>query len=846
MLDDAETGRSGPQGLFSALAEPQLARVPQRLAVDPWREGATFAAVMVGLSLVLTLAQAKAPTHGAIVDLLPSEAVFALLMGAAVFPFRLIWLAVATYAAAFLLSALLRLWLEPAYLPQGVAAETVLALGLVLNALPALAAGLAGRWLAGTMAVRGRVARAGREDALLLLGTLVAYVLLAWAMVPVVVTALYDPGWITPLGGGGDLIEAGLFRAVRIGLCGMALMLLLMDRPDRRNLTVALAILPAFILLGVLRVEGFAVHPTLDVVMLALAVALMAPAYAAVLANVVGVILYVVITGEFLVQIPITSVDVLRLEVASVLLMALVCLLLLQRHRTLLERRQSHETIARLQRVQELATVGYFVLNLSDGSVRVDGVAAGLLGTARRFDIGEFLLRVHPEDRAGIEAAIADRTQQTRTLSFRLSPGPDWTGEEGARFISVHAWFEHRAGTAVFAYGVLIDLTADHRREVALAEALARLSEQQDRQTQLFSIVSHELRTPASVISMLVEELEGGARWDEMGPRLRAVSDQLLSVLADMRQTVRPEENLPVRMEAVRPSEIAETVRNTFLLMAGAKGVEIGLDLAPAAWLPRMTDRVRMVQALSNLVKNAILHADCRRIVIGYREEAGPVALWRVADDGAGVPETARATLFEPFRRGDRMRTARTDGSGLGLYVTKSSIELLGGTVAHLPDVAGGSAFELRVPMAVPEGGLPLPAKAPAAQGALRRGRILMAEDSDLIGELLVARLGRMFDEVVWVRTGTEALAAFAATEPDVVLTDLFMPEMGGDDLTATLRARGATCLVIGMTAAAIGDERTRFEEAGTDVVLTKPVSTRQLQEVLDRFAALPRTPAAE
>ncbi|PLL14237.1 hypothetical protein C0V75_01970 [Tabrizicola sp. TH137] len=840
MLDDTEAGRSGPQGLFAALAQPQLARFPQRLELNPLREGGLFAATFIALSLLLTLAQVRAETNGAIVDLLPSEAVFALLMGAALFPLRLLWLAFGTYAVAFTLSVLLRVWLEPGYLPAGVSVAPMIGFGLVLNAIPALAAGFFGRWLMTTIQERGLPERAGREDKVLLIGTVAAYVLLTAAMVPVVVSALYDPTWTTPLGDSSDLVEAGLFRAARIGLCAMALMLVLLDRPDAKNMAVALAIQPAFILLGILQMKGFAVHPTLDVVMLALAVALLAPAYAAVLANVVGVIVYVAITGQFLVQIPITSPDVLRLEVASVLLMMLVCLLLLLRHGTIVERRQSAETIARLERVQALATVGYFVLDLSSHQVRVDGAAAGILGTAQRFDLSEFLRRVHPHDAATIVKALSNQSMGQRMQTFQLSPGPVWAGEEGARFISLHGWFEQR-DAAVYAYGVLIDLTSDHRREVALADALASLSEHQNRQTEIFSIVSHELRTPASVISMLVEELDGGASWEEMGPRMRAVSEQLLSVLADMRQTVRPEENLPVRIETVRPSEIAETVRNTFLLMAEAKGVEIGLDLSPVAWMPRMTDRVRLVQALSNLVKNAILHSECGRIIIGYVEADGPVAVWRVTDDGLGVPEEARAALFEPFRRGDGLSTARTDGSGLGLYVTKSSIELLGGSVEYLPAETGGSVFELRVPMAVPAEAEGMPAPVASTKQPGQRGRILMAEDSELIGELLVARLNRLFEEVVWVKNGADALAAYKIIQPDVVLTDLFMPELGGDDLTSTLRELGADCLIIGMTAAAIGDERTRFEEAGTDLVLTKPVSTRQLLEVLDRLEARAR-----
>lgn len=843
MAEDGRSGHRAPQDLFLALSQPQSGSYAARVALRPLREGGLFAGAFIGLAILLTLAQLRGDANAAVIDLLPSEAVFALLVGVALFPLRLIWVPVATYAVAFLATALLRFWLEPGYLPDGSTAFGFLGTALVLNALPALAAGLAGRVAARMAGVRHR-----RHELFLSLGVLGAYLLLAGAGVPAAVALLYRADWGSTLGQGMELIVPGLLRAARIGLCGAVLLLLLLDRPDRRSVTISLAILPAFLILALLRVDGYAMHPTLDVLFLSLSVALLAPAYAAILGNVVGVIAYVAITGEFLVQIPITSVDILRLEVASVLLLALVYLLLLQRHQMQRERALTRDTIARMERVQELATVGFFLLDLPRGRVQVDGVAATILGTSRSFSLGYFLRRVHPEDRALIEGAIADATLEKQTLSFRLSDGPDWDDRAGveaaARFVSVHAWFEHRGGITAFAYGALIDMTPDHRREVALAEALARLSEQQNRQTQLFSIVSHELRTPASVIAMLVEELDGGASWTEMGPRMRAVSEQLLSVLADMRQTVRPGENLPVRIETVRPSEIAETVRNTFLLMAESKGVEIGLDLTPSAWMARMTDRVRLVQALSNLVKNAILHSYCGRIVIGYAE-VGSVGLWRVADDGLGVPEEARAALFEPFRRGDGLGTARTDGSGLGLYVTKSSIELLGGTVTYVPDPAGGSVFELRLPVIVPEEGEGTTVPAAAAKEPGQRGRILMAEDSELIGELLVARLNRFFEEVVWVKNGADALAAYGVIQPDVVLTDLFMPELGGDDLTSTLRERGADCLIIGMTAAAIGEERTRFEQAGTDLVLTKPVSTRQLMEVLDQLEARARARAS-
>jgi two-component system, sensor histidine kinase len=838
MVKARKAGRIGPEGLFATLAEPRLAFFRQALLQSPLRVSLVFAAGMIGLTVFLALAEVRAENNGAVSDLLPSEAVFAILMGMAVYPKRLLFVPLVTYVVAFSLAFLLRLNFEVGYLPPGTGAVQVMVWAMVLNAVPAVLAGLAGLY-----ALKRLGNGTGRDDLILSLVTTGAYLTLACLAVVIVQKTILDPSWDGAAGDGLTVVEAGLFRAARIAICGAVLTLLMLDRPTRRTMTVALSVLPAFVVLGILRQLGISIHPTLDVELLALAVALLAPVSAATVTNVVGVVAYVAITGEFLVQIPVTSPDVLRLEVVSVLLLALIYLLVLQRHQAMFRRLESRQTIERLALVHGLATIGYFVVDLETGEVLVDDVAAAMMGVPSRFVVETLLVRTAPAGRDGIAELIAERNLPARTVAFSLATGAVWDEAGPQKYLSAHAYYERRAGGQILAYGAVIDLTADHAREEALAEALARLSEQQDRQTQMFSIVSHELRTPASVISMLVEELEGGARWAEMGPRLRAVSEQLLSVLADMRQAVRPQENLPVHEEAFRPKDLAETVRNTFALMAGGKGIEIDLSLGPEAGAMRVSDRVRLMQALSNLVKNAILHGDCHRVMLAYREEMDEtgrvIALWRVSDDGKGIPEAAQDGLFSPFRRGDGARTAKVDGSGLGLYVTKTSIELLGGTVTYTPRAAGGSVFLLRLPVGVEAMAVaaePAVAEAVVPKQDWRGRKVMIVEDSDLIGELLTARLKRVFGTVEWVRTGVEALAMFDTMAPDVVLTDLFMPEMGGDDLTSTLRAQGAQCLIIGMTAAAIGDERTRFEQAGTDRVLTKPVSTNQLLEVLEEL----------
>ena len=820
--------------LFAQIESPRRAFFTVNVTRRPVLWSVGFVAIMMALALILTVAQFGTEMPSATVDLLPSVAVMTLLIGVAAFPLRLIAVPVCTYLASYTLIYVLKIRVDPDYLPAGVAVWDAFWLGIVGNGVPGLAAGLAGQavlWRLGPDHPQGQTLLSGMVA--------LAYGAVSLPVIWIVTSRLYDPAWEVADFGMLQLWQAGAIGAIRSGLSAGVILLFLLDVPTRQHFRAALTTTPVFVVAGILANLGFALHPPVDVMVLCLVVALFSVSYAAILACILGLLSYVTLTGAIVVMEPLATQDAVRLEFLSLVLIGITYVLLLVRHQNHLDAQRSKETLVRMQRVNRFANIGYFVFDAARTELRVDPVAAENLALDRSVRVRDVLRRVDAADRRRLVAAMRDRPTEGMVVSFTLHPPPGRRTDPGAkpRYVALHFWNERLWDQRPVSYGAVIDLTDEHDNSVALGKALAELSEQQDRQTQLFSIVSHELRTPASVISMLLEEMESGGTWAATGPRLRAVSDQLLSVLGDMRQTVRPEQNLPVRVEPLLPQDLASTVRNTFALMGSGKGIEIDLELAPQAWLMRETDRVRLMQALSNLVKNAILHAQCRRICIGYAEEEGAegiVGIWTVTDDGRGIPPDLTTGLFDAFRRGNTKATARSDGSGLGLFVTKSSIELLGGTVTYRAGVAGGSVFTLRLPMPAPGVASPDAAPAPMPDPPTYRDRtVLIAEDSDMIGELMVARLKRIFGAVFWAKNGLEALDIHAREKVDLVLSDLFMPEMGGDDLTARLRSAGETCPIIGMTAAAIGDERQRFEAAGTDRVLTKPVSTAQLLEVL-------------
>lgn len=230
MRTDVQGATSGPEALFAGLLESSSRHAPQIPGPQGVRGALLFVLAMVGFTILLTFGQAQAADNGALVDLLPSETVFALLIGVAVFPLRRIIVPIATYVICFTLSFGLRYWLEADYVPAAAPIAAVFWGGMLLNALPGLAAGLAGR------AVASRFGRGRADGDMVVSGTVaVVYVMLAVALVFGVSRVLAAANW--PLHDYGLLSAtgAGMIRAARIGICGAVLLLFLLDQPRGRG-----------------------------------------------------------------------------------------------------------------------------------------------------------------------------------------------------------------------------------------------------------------------------------------------------------------------------------------------------------------------------------------------------------------------------------------------------------------------------------------------------------------------------------------------------------------------------------------------------------------------------------
>jgi PAS domain S-box-containing protein len=399
--------------------------------------------------------------------------------------------------------------------------------------------------------------------------------------------------------------------------------------------------------------------------------------------------------------------------------------------------------------------------------------------------------------------------------------------------------------------GLLAD--AEHARDQAEAASRAK--------DQFLATLSHELRTPLTSIVGWVYLLRSGQidpgtikRGLETIERNAMLQAQLVSDILDMSRIMAARFRLVVRPVEVAPL-IAAAV-DSLMPAARAKNLRVLPVLDPSAG-PVLGDPDRLQQVFWNLLSNAIkFTAEGGRVQVRLGVVDGSVEVV-VEDDGVGIPSDFLPHVFELFRQRDSSNTRAHGGLGLGLSVVRHLVELHGGTVrAESAGEGRGASFTVRLPV-LKDADLALrpPADAAAERPPVRDvpdaptldGVAVLVVDPDpsvreVVGEIL-RRSGARVEAAGSAREGFEALLR---VRPDVVLTELDLPDDSGHALLRRLRSLPEDAG--GRTPAAAVTTRTRVEDrvetllAGFQVHLGKPVHPLELLAVVANLAG--RVPA--
>jgi PAS domain S-box-containing protein len=405
-------------------------------------------------------------------------------------------------------------------------------------------------------------------------------------------------------------------------------------------------------------------------------------------------------------------------------------------------------------------------------------------------------------------------------------------------------------------------LAEEARLELAREQAARAEAEAANRRKDEFlAMVSHELRTPLTPILGWVRILRLGHYDAEALSRgLEAIERSALSQLRIVEDILDVSRIVTgnLRLEAA-PLDIGPLVERAAEAMraaAEAKGVEL-LCGRPAAPCPVACDPGRLQQVVWNLVGNAVKFTPAGGTVtvsLLRRESSAEVV---VSDTGRGISREFLPFVFDSFRQADSSTTRAHGGLGLGLSIVRRLVELHGGEVTAESEGEGmGSRFTVRLPLAADGSGAAGPPDAsPPRVGAvnlagetpLRGLRVLAVDDEAGALELLAAALGGSGAEVIPAASAAEALRAFEAARPDILVSDLGMPGEDGYTLIRRVRElppeRGGLTPAIALTAYAGEGDRARAIEAGYQAHVPKPFDPAELTMVLAELAGRAREP---
>jgi CheY-like chemotaxis protein len=259
-------------------------------------------------------------------------------------------------------------------------------------------------------------------------------------------------------------------------------------------------------------------------------------------------------------------------------------------------------------------------------------------------------------------------------------------------------------------------------------------------------------------------------------------------------------------------------------------------------------DPLRLSQILLNFVNNAIKFSSDSVITLKVAMLAETVETctlrFEVQDHGIGMTTEQQSQIFQPFQQADTSTTRKYGGTGLGLTISKRLAQMMGGDVGVSSELGSGSTFwfTARFNKSIAVTSVHHTASFSTATksdySALKGARILLVEDNPTNQQLVTALLKRVAVDVLIAANGSEALTMLALQPVDVVLMDLQMPVMDGQEATRRIRANPLTqhIPVIALTANAWADVRERCFSVGMNDFVSKPVKPTVLYETLVRW----------
>ena len=397
-----------------------------------------------------------------------------------------------------------------------------------------------------------------------------------------------------------------------------------------------------------------------------------------------------------------------------------------------------------------------------------------------------------------------------------------------------------QAGSALYRQRAdqMTALAADLSRAEAEARASSRAK------SEFLAVMSHEIRTPLNGVLGVAELIDRKLKQPELKPYVATILDSgrtLLRLLTDALDMSRAEAGLlTLEPQSLRLSALARDVEMLWRPRAEDRAIRLEIDATEVetAWV--RADGMRMKQVLNNLIGNALKFTPVGgRVTVRLTgSDAGDPLRLRaeVEDTGPGVPESAAATIFEPFNTGQAGREGA--GAGLGLAICRQIVDRMGGVIGLETGAGGGARFWFELPLERSDPDIAA-AEAEIAPPTPHETLHVLIADDNATNRFVAGKLLETFGCThAAVEDGAQAVRAVQERRFDLVLMDIKMPGMDGLQATAAIRATPGLDggpPIIALTANADPRDAEVYRAAGMAAVVEKPIRPDALLDAMRR-----------
>jgi PAS domain S-box-containing protein len=450
---------------------------------------------------------------------------------------------------------------------------------------------------------------------------------------------------------------------------------------------------------------------------------------------------------------------------------------------------------------------------------------------------------INPDD---FDRIVADIEYSAKHLSIFTCEYRVQIEGQPIKWIYTKSIPEKLADGTITWYGFNNDITESKQTELELTIAKDKAEESNRLKSAFLSNMSHEIRTPMNGIlgfAALLKKpnLSSESQQDFIQSILISGTRMLNTINSIVDMSKIESGHMNINIDETNINEKLEFIYKFFKPEVESKGLKLLFRNSLTAKESIIkTDKEKAFSILTNLLKNSIKFTSEGSIEFGY-EKKGEYLEFFVKDTGIGIPHNQQKFIFERFRQGSESNNRDFEGSGLGLSICKSYVEMLGGRIWVESEEGKGSIFYFTIPYDSVEEETQTIENVVFTENEEtqdKKLKILVVEDDEISFSLLTRTLQNISSEVLHAITGVQAIETCRRNpDIDLILMDIRMPEMDGLEATQRIRKFNKDVIIIAQTANAFTGDREKAIGAGCNDYIIKPIDNTLLMAlILEHF----------